>query len=391
MPESEMGRDLESTLTRLVAGVLHPAALPADQWAPLVALAAGQGLAPFLYWRLRAAGLALGGEPFSTLTRLAHQAAILDALQAKLQGEAEAALVSAGVPALWIKGRALAGTVYPEPWLRPMADIDVLVPYEQRELAQETLLRLGLQVPDFDYAQMVAMPEPLHHHYALHGGPGGALLLELHFRLLGKDGANLLPLDELAWFWSQTRQLVSAAGRFAILKSEAHLLYLSTHALLQHGEAYIDLLHYLDLHLLVEGEEIDWALLVDRAIHLGWTYPLKRALERAAHYFGTSLPGWVPEALGGRDARAEQVAARAIRLQSQVLRWEEWRQIAARKSPWERLRFLWRTVFPTAEFVRRLYRLAPGERVYPAYLRRWQDAAREIFRVVSLRFTDLFG
>ena len=59
------------------------------------------------------------------------------------QSQVDAALTKACIPALWLKGFALARTVYPNATLRPMGDLDVLVPYEQRELALNVVNSLG--------------------------------------------------------------------------------------------------------------------------------------------------------------------------------------------------------------------------------------------------------
>ena len=59
------------------------------------------------------------------------------------QAQVQTALAEANIPAMWIKGSALAHTIYPKPSLRPMCDLDVLVPYDRREAAFEEVTQLG--------------------------------------------------------------------------------------------------------------------------------------------------------------------------------------------------------------------------------------------------------
>ena len=47
------------------------------------------------------------------------------------------------------------------------------------------------------------------------------------------------------------------------------------------------LAHYYDLHLLTSLETFDWALIVEQAVKLGWTYTVDQALTLIRDYFGT--------------------------------------------------------------------------------------------------------
>lgn len=52
-------------------------------------------------------------------------------------------LAEAGIPALFLKGFALAGAVYPSPAQRPMGDLDLAVPHRNYQQATEILQQLG--------------------------------------------------------------------------------------------------------------------------------------------------------------------------------------------------------------------------------------------------------
>ena len=61
-----------------------------------------------------------------------------------LQTQADAVMAEAtGLPATVVKGPAFAQCIYPQPWLRPFTDIDILVAADALEALERTLMRRG--------------------------------------------------------------------------------------------------------------------------------------------------------------------------------------------------------------------------------------------------------
>ena len=99
-------------------------------------MAGREGLGPMLYWSLKRAGINATDEAtFEPLAASGRQAGIHYALLNNYRAQIDAALRESGIPTLWLKGIALAHTVYPQPWTRPMVDLDLLVPYKLKEAA----------------------------------------------------------------------------------------------------------------------------------------------------------------------------------------------------------------------------------------------------------------
>lgn len=345
-------------------------------------------LAPLLLWALMQRADPFDPALFAQLPRLQAQAQQVAARYVHLKAaraQVNAALDAAGIPALWLKGAALAETVYPRPTLRPMVDLDVLAPFDQRAEALAALKAAGYaDEPRDPLAARVAAflpPDETHHHYNLVGGPDGRVRVELHFRL----ARSILPdLSALDWFWSQTQEATDRTGAplgFLTLRPEAHLLYLCAHALLQHGEAKIGLLHLYDLHLLATVYALDWALIVERAAILRWTYPVERALILAQAHFGTPLPAWVLEQL-----RARRPASEDTRIVEQIgvgdTRWAQMVRDLRRLTPRQRIALVWRIIFPPRAYLRTRYRVRPGVPLWLYYPYRWWDQARGVARGV---------
>jgi hypothetical protein len=341
-----------------------------------------------LLWVIQQAGIDSHDHPlWEPLESAARSATINYALLKNTHRRVNAALAAEGIPALWLKGIALAPGVYPLPRLRPMVDLDVLVPYAQRGAALAIAVSLGFHPPQGHYwLQVIAPPEDLQHHYHLMGGVDSAICLELHYRLLGLERGALLTGEQLTWFWNQTQELSQDGTRFTFLKPEAHLLYLCAHAILRHGEGDLYLLRYFDLHLLVTKANPDWRLVVERALELKWSYALERALSLAAQLFDTPLPGTVFSQLRERRSGDEDIS-RAVRLQSDNFLQEKRVLLLAQMPLTVRVGVLYRRIFPPQIFMRHFYAIRPGRPVFPYYAYRWFDRGRQVIRSMRRAFT----
>ena len=166
-----------------------------------------------------------------------------------------------GLPVMLVKGIALSNFVYGTPGLRPMRDIDLLLPKEELEAASHILLEQGY-TPDTDHD----IPPDYYHLPPLTKTTGGLpVSIELHH--------NLLPLDGHYPSWPYGKSAESALtfdidGTSAItLGLEETLWYVYLHgfrAPLTY-EAF-RLVHVADMVNLVERflDRIDW----DRASQL---------------------------------------------------------------------------------------------------------------------------
>jgi hypothetical protein len=227
-------------------------------------------------------------------------------------------------------------------------------------------------------------PQDASHHYHLVGGALEHTHLELHYRLLGDE--RLFELQEMEWFWQESGTTGQGKSSFSMLKPEAHLLYLCAHAILQHGEADFRLQRYYDIHLLALQPGFDWNLIIERAVVLGWTYALDRALSLSQDYFATPLPPNILVELSQRRQDEEKTVSRAKRLQGPGRRWEGTLLDLEGISFWGRLRSLFWLAFPPASYMRSRYSLPTDKMLLPYYFLRWFYAGMEIIQSISRRF-----
>jgi hypothetical protein len=278
LPESRL-------LASLVSGQLDPRTVPIDQWEAIVPMALAHNLGSMLNYYLRQAGLDTQEAVWSKLHEAAQVGVLRWLVLLSTQKTVQNRLQSAGVPCVWLKGFALAHTVYPEPALRYMSDLDVLVLPENRDTALSILKQLGYTCP---YPEVYSV-QLFHHTHMVSSGPR-PVVVELHHHLLGWVD-NHLSVDGLGWFWAHTGTFDHGGVTFTHFRPEAELVYLCAHALLQHGEAEISLRDYLDLHLLItRSNELAWPVVVDQAVSLGWTFAIELALSQTQTFFNTGIP-----------------------------------------------------------------------------------------------------
>lgn len=138
---------VDLTETRLLGSLLSNRPCAGDvPWDRMVARARRHGLSPLLYWQLKqrpAPADSVPGDLWSVLERDYFAAVAQGARREKELLCVLEALQGANVPVLVLKGAAFSYTVYPDPAVRPMADVDLLVRRERLPDVRRALEALG--------------------------------------------------------------------------------------------------------------------------------------------------------------------------------------------------------------------------------------------------------
>ena len=170
-------------------------------------------------------------------------------------GKVIEALQECDIPALVLKGIILAYTTYPDPSLRPMSDLDLLVPAEKKESVLRISHRLGFEYPEMHLGHELRLaPEqefapPLRLR-------GSSLLLEFHSQLECGEPFFPTPVQE---FWARSITVDLNGLRVSTLCPEDFLFHLCLHQSHYHRFAK-GLLPLIDLRLLLDS-------------HRGWDWP----------------------------------------------------------------------------------------------------------------------
>src|SRR5258708_2445727 len=139
-------------LTLTASGIGSPqdvADLAAADWAKLLVMARQHRLGPLLHWRLgNSAGAGSVPMPFAEALAASFRKATCRSVE--LQAEVsriQRIMRENEIPAVFLRGAFLAFHVYRLPGLRPMRDLDVLVPEAQAEEAAHALRTSILRRP----------------------------------------------------------------------------------------------------------------------------------------------------------------------------------------------------------------------------------------------------
>lgn len=269
-----------------------PRDLPEQEWDALLAAASRQFVLPLLAHRLRerdAAGL----PPAPARQQLAdaHTLGLLRAEAWRQQlDEALGALRAHAVPAALLKGAFLAAHAYPSPAVRPMGDLDLLVPPELLARAIDALVDVGYARPD----ARTWVVHRTHRHPPPLTRPG-RLQVELHVAIEPTSAPFTLPLADV---WTRA-QPVPGGGQYALaLAPEDLLLHLATHM----GRSHLlgsSLVRVYDVAVWLErfGRTVDWDAVVRRSTESGARRFVSTALAITERLLGVAVPAEVRRAL----------------------------------------------------------------------------------------------
>jgi hypothetical protein len=164
---------------RAIGDRLRTALAGVRDWEALLLDAEEHGLEPLLLEHADAHGIALPPETETRLKVRCLQHAHAAAARSRAIVGVLDAFDAAGIPVLTLKGAALAHLVYPSPLLRPMCDVDLLVPPHLADGARSLLLSEGFS----PYGK--ATSPGYHHLQPLAADVEGAkVTIEIHTALL---------------------------------------------------------------------------------------------------------------------------------------------------------------------------------------------------------------
>ena len=166
-------------------------------WSRLAELASLHGVVALVRHNL----LALDARPFvpdpvwQAIEQASTQIAFDGMLRLRQTTQAVAALQSAGIEPVLLKGYALAALLYDDPIFRPSTDIDLLFRRDEVDAACSALERIGGRLPSRE-AAAVQFATSYDLPVMLPSAGGKAGLLELHWDLAPR---GLFSLDLDAW------------------------------------------------------------------------------------------------------------------------------------------------------------------------------------------------
>jgi hypothetical protein len=275
-------------------------------------------------------------------------------------------LADAGIPALVLKGSALAYWLYPDPLQRPGSDLDLLVATNgDAQHASNALAGAG-----YALVAGVGVDEVAGYETALRrDSPSGSHVIDLHWRLLNNAVlSHGLDFDELWAHSIPIPQLHPSARGLGRVHALVHALL---HRVTNMPSGRQDRLVWLyDIHLLAGGcDGDDWAFFLQVCRDKRIATPCLDGLEACAKAFATAIPA-------GVDAELRSLSSG-----------ESWKLVGLDQGAMDRAhlaalplqeKFGWlrRKLLPSPEFMRHRYEVRGGFGLLRAYVARWWTGIR---------------
>lgn len=266
-------------------------------WELFTRMAKAEGVAPLMHY-----AFSRSNYPLPSATRLQLQMAFYEtaAFNQMLLTEMERvvqALNEANIPVIVLKGAVLATTIYPDPALRPMSDVDLLVKPEDLEQAKKLILSLGYYEPIPEMAKGVNRLTG--HEYKLHNLAQPKISIELHWSVISGDYDRRTPSIDL--LWNNRKTIVSQNEKYnhsieiLSLSPEYLLCYLIGHLIIQHGKSTGRLVWLFDIFTILKtnNDERFLTQFTEDISVLKWQAELKFSIELLSTHFGRKIPRFV--------------------------------------------------------------------------------------------------
>jgi hypothetical protein len=353
-------------------------------WNALAHKAHAEGIGPLLYWKLSKS------EQFSSLPEETRNFLRILYAGTKMQNQRRFKdlktlsnlFYQANISAVVLKGACFALTIYPDIGLRPMSDMDLLIP--KAKLAEAARIAKGLGYEEVRSDAFPSLRNFLEYDIVMLKRSESFNILELHNSVLANKAFTFaVPVE---WFWTHTEPLSTKSNvdfeNLSMLSPTVQVLYTSAHAILKHGE-HVLLRWYFDLDLLVRfyDARIDWDFLLSQAQAFKWSSALSAALLQTHSYFDTPIPG--------------QILARLAESSDRYSNWVALMQEKPATRTLEELRYFWvknwygriimiaGLVIPSPSYMRWRYKLKSSWLLLVYYPFRWwgilKDAVRTVF------------
>jgi hypothetical protein len=221
------------------------------------------------------------------------------------------ALNAEGIEPLLLKGAAeMVDGLYPDPGIRVLGDLDILVPEHDVRRACETLTHAGFPVDP-----MAPKPPPGHHHLPMRAHARLGVGIELHRQVADRAARKIVPTSG---YREQARELPFRGTRVLIANPTERLAHMIAHAQIsdrRHRIGVPQLRQMLDVALFSRRHNaaIAWGSLETRFARAGARAVLQDCLAAAEILFGHPVPAPITADIGAAGAQMERALGRSRR------------------------------------------------------------------------------
>lgn len=187
------------------------------------------------------------------------------------------------IQTLLLKGSAYSVLYYESQGLRPMADLDIMVPIKKAQAALDYLLANGWRVTTKNFYGL--SDDYLCNHNGVALKQKGRGEIDLHWHALHE----CLAVDDDDGFWQSSKEITAHGVQTKTLSDADHLLHCCVHGL--RWNSLPPIRWVADAHMIIsKSADLDWDLLVERSTRMELVLTLRNAL----HYLVDTVDSPVP-------------------------------------------------------------------------------------------------
>lgn len=215
-------------------------------------------------------------------------------------------LHSVGIKTAVLKGIALSALVYENDGVRPMADVDILVPIKNARQTVKILKKSGYTVKTgglmekLEFGKSIPLVSP------------NNIEIDLHWHVMLHSRSVDITQD----FWNHTQPIEIAGIKTLTLSATDNLLHTLVHGVGRNPESPVRWVSDAITILTSESQRVDWLRLLGISEKLGVSLHLKESFLYLENSFGITIPAAVTARLRShRPSYAERVVFRhAVRV-----------------------------------------------------------------------------
>ncbi len=354
--------------------------------------------------------VAMGGDDWRALSEIARQHRILPLIHARLRDEgaqwpvppslrdaaanayrtqrglvqAVQTLADSGIAAVALKGAYLAFHAYADAGLRPLRDIDLLVP-QDRAIEGWQLLLAGDIIPNVDEIGDVAEYLKVKHQLPALWCPVNEVTIELHHRAFHGSGGDPDVSDDPGFADAMVQREVGGI-EVTYMGAEHLLLHLIVHSAHDHrfdnGPGI-----FTDVAALLATHRIDWVRFWALAVRYDATRAAVLVLRMAERLWGVAEVDWGERAEEVRalpDAMIDLTAQLSLRDRVGATEAGLLARIDAAHGPLAKVRLVAGKLFPPPTLLRAAYPNRGSAIELPGlYWRKWRDLVARRFRTYA--------
>ena len=281
-----------------------------------------------------------------------------------------------------MKGAALAETVYGNPALRPMSDVDLLVKNEDLHQIDVLLKKLGYSpadrsVDDVDFTSTYLTT--LDYRNPLKNAP--SFHVHWHFvnsTIPNESYINHIKMDNI---WHDAVKTNIADTETWVMAPHHLIIHLSEHALrVTHSLNKLSYFCDIDRAINYYGKSLDWDLLVRDTIRFNLNRMVYTTLYFSAYFIKAKVPeGVLLKLKPGRFSIPEKIFMRKTAENKRVPGMSYLIHLSMNKGLAKKMKFVGRTLFPPKDILAQRSYISESDMNYRYYLNRIQEVLSRVF------------